>query len=157
VKRSKKIRSAESAVRTGAKARSFVDNAGTRLFLPYRVTYETQMTPEAATTQHLAFYLYAQDQAEAVKVAGKMVVLWQVSERRPVDGYPKPVDKGQASAEQISDKEFLSDLQQARNEGLELRCAHDPQDPTGFHIKPKITTIYVPATLASSRSGFHTP
>lgn len=145
-----KKHSSEMIVRTGAKARSFVDNSGVRLYVPWKVTMEVQLSPMLITTDALDFYVYAESGEVATKVASRMLQLWQTGERVPQDGYPKPAGKGNnkgiALARQIPDKEFTATWKQAVNEGKEVRRAMSQDDPTGFHIKPKTTTIYVPGT-----------
>lgn len=132
-------------VDTGAKARSFIDQAGIRLYVPFRVTYEVQLTPLSITSDTLEFYLYAENAAVASRVAGRMVVLYCVKERRPIDGYPKPVNGGRATTQQINDKEFTSTWQQAVNQGKKVFRAMNQKDPTGFHIQYNPTTVYVPS------------
>jgi hypothetical protein len=131
-------------VDTGDKARSFIDRAGVRLYVPFRVTYEVQLSPLSITTDVLEFYLYAENAAVASQVAGKMLVLYCVKERRPVNGYPKPLNGGQATSQQIPDKEFTSIWKQAANQGKKVYKAMSKTDPVGFHIQYKPTTIYVP-------------
>jgi hypothetical protein len=148
-RRRKKI-PAHLVVDTGAKARSWVDDAKVRLYVPWKVTMEVQLSPLLITTDTLDFYMYAESGEVATKVASRMLQLWQQGERNPQDGYPKPAGKGNnkgiALARQIADKEFTSTWKQAENEGKEVRKAMAQDDPTGFHIKPKSTIIYVPGT-----------
>ena len=136
----------ELRVTTGDKARSFVDKAGVRLFVPFRVTYEVQLSPLSITTDILEFYLYAESGAVASQVAGKMLVLYCVKERRPINGYPKPLNGGKATAQQIADKEFTSIWKQAASQGKKVFKAMSKTDPVGFHIQYKPTTIHVPGS-----------
>jgi len=131
-------------VRTGAQARSFVDDDKVRLYVPWKVTVEVQLSPLLVTTDTLDFYLYAENGEVASKVAARMLQLWQMGERVPRDGYPKPAGKGKnkgiSLARQIADKEFTSTWQQALNEGKELRRVWVDNDPVAFHIKQAKTS-----------------
>lgn len=135
-------------VDTGDKARSWVDDDKVRLYVPWKVTMEVQLSPLLITTDTLDFYMYAENGEVATKVASCMLQKWQQGERDPMDGYPKPAGKGKnagiALARQIADKEFSSIWEQAVNTGKDVRYETVKEDPIGFHIKPKSTIIYVP-------------
>ncbi len=127
-------------IKSGRVARS-IKEEGKRRYGPFRIKMEMQMSPLSVISDTLEFYVYQETGEAAIAVASMLIKQWYGMQRKPRDGYPKPVNYGMAIP--ISDEEFRKTWQQAEHERRELEKAGDQQDPVAFHIRPRNTKIIV--------------
>lgn len=127
-------------IKRGREARSIHEN-GQRKYGPFRVKMELQMSPLSVVSDTIEFYIYQETGENAIRVASMLVKQLYCLERKPFDGYPKPVGMGMALP--ISDEEFRMIWQQAEHQGRELEKMGDQRDPVAFHIRPRNTKTII--------------
>lgn len=130
-------------LRSGREARAFRDDKNRRVYGPFCVEMEVQMSPLAVTSDTLKFYVYQETGDAAIDRAGYFLQMWYVADNPARNGFPKPVGQGRATP--ISDQEYRMTWQQAVQENKEVLRANDQQDPLGFHIRPT-SRIILPTT-----------
>ena len=128
--------------RTGAHAHTMSRGEGIRKFLPFRVTLECQLTPIAETNEIFEFYLYQEDAAGAIKIAGQLLKAWFQRKRVPYDRYPKPMGHGEAR--RIEDREFISRYQEAQNKSKDVLVSGDRNDPVAYVLTRPKNLIIIP-------------
>lgn len=125
-------------VNSGSLARR-VMRGGAREFAPFTIALECQLSKLSEVSDTFLFYVYAASAEQAMAAGGEFLKRWHVNAKKPVDGFPKPVNYG--AAVQIEDKQFRMIWEQAVREGKEI-CFYGPKnDPVGFHIKPRLRLI----------------
>ena len=129
----------ENIIKSGRQARRFRDEEDRRVYGPWKVRMEVQMSKLSVVSDTLEFFVYQATGDMAVDRAGYLLKAWYVARRIPFTGYPKPVGFGAAIP--CSDEEFRKTWQQAVNSGWEIERAGVQDDPVAFHIKPKSKII----------------
>lgn len=129
-----------SLVKSGRKARAFHDEQGRRVYGPFRIRLEVQLSPLAVTSDTFEFWIYQASGEAAIDRAGFLLRAWHVVKRIPFTGWPKPVGHGMAIP--TSDEEFRMTWKQAVAEGKEVLRAGVQDDPVAFHIKPTGKVIF---------------
>ncbi len=128
----------------GRVARSFRDEEGRRVYGPFKVRMQVQMSPLSVVSDTLEFLVYQETGDAAIAATSMLLKQWYVLERKPVDHYPKPVGLGAAIP--ISDEEFRMTWTQAEHERREVLKAGDQRDPVAVHVKPRSTRIIIPGS-----------
>jgi len=138
--------------RTGTQARTMSRGDGIRKFLPFRVTLECQLSLVAEVNELFEIHLYQEDSNAAIKIASKLLKAWYVQTRRPMDGYPKPINKGIGEARRIPDDEFIARYREARERGKDVRFNGDINDPVAYALTRPKSVIFTPASGAFGSS-----
>lgn len=118
--------------KTGKLARTMRAQNGSRLFHPFRVELEVQLSELALTSDTLTFYLYQENPEMAVNRAHFMMQQFYQFKGGQKSRFPRPVNEGRAY--RIEDSEFLSIFRTARASGRNVRTAGSDEDPVAFEI-----------------------
>jgi hypothetical protein len=127
---------------SGEEARKLARPDGHRMFLPFRITLEVQLSPLSLTSDKLEFFLYQERAEFAIERAMALLKTWYVQRKEIPNGFPKPTGRGQAS--RLKDGEFRRIFRSARERGKTVYHMGEANDPVAFHIKPA-GRIFVPA------------
>ena len=126
-------------IKSGRVARAVRDEGGRRVYGPFRVLLEVQLSPLAATSDTYEFFIYQSTGNKVIEAVQMLLKNWCQNRRKPYDGYPKPV--GEGAAIPISDEEYRKIWQQAENSRRPMEKAGDQADPVAFFIHPSSTRI----------------
>lgn len=118
------------------------DGDGKRVFGPFRVHLDVQMSPLSVSSDTLVFHVYQQVPDNVMKIVTNVMLNRFYRQRLGLEGgWPKPAGEGRL--EVITDRDYELTLQQAESAGHRIFTIGDPEDPTAFHVEPK-SRIIVP-------------